>query len=690
MTTLRFRAPSSSQPVSIRELVDWAWPEAEKGAVARAFDEGRVRVAERLTRKGDRLVEPGRLVELEVELATPEADVGEPDVLARGEGWVIVDKPTGMPGRLEGDDPMHPIRYMADALGKDRSTFEPVWPMPTTAGGPWMCAETPERAAQLRRAWFDGALKTTWTVLVPRPDRAHGSLPETERDVQITYSATTMQEDLAELQLTPSWQGESLEEDTVIDRFDLVDILLDALDAAGMTAVGDRWRGGFIVPGGLRLRLAATYGSREPLQHSWNPSSDWWPSQRVVPEAPESGSAETADLPIVKVNPGALRALSSREGDPWVRLSNGVDRPSHVEPGDPVQVEGTDGTVGPVALAESSGPIAARVWSQDPLGITDFEAEVDFRVDQAIAARADLTSGQVETDFFRLIHAEADQLPGFYLDRMGSVLRATLTGTAAYGFRELVYENIANFDPEVMILEIDASPGRTEPGESHRARVVQPGDAYLEEGGTSVGWDNGLRWSCDPWRLEGPSLDAARREHRRRVYRTIREANRGGADDVSWLCLTAPESGLSIVSAAAGATVHSAPAHVEFDADAWTDHICRLNEIPAERISTGEPDVWLGGADGQRPYDGVAVDIGPDSREMLAASLERIASGGTLLATGHPDEAAGSLVDRLEEAAGQAGREIISFEEVGPPSDFPVRPGFPEGTPFVSVWCEIA
>lgn len=685
MTELRFRAPSSSEPLTVRSLVEWAWPEAQKGAIARAFDEGRVRVAERLTRKGDRRVEPGSVVELDVELDVPEVDVGEPDVLARGDGWVIVDKPTGMPGRFDGDDPMHPIRYMADALGKDRTTFEPVWPMPTTAGGPWMCADTSERAAQLRRAWFDGDLKTTWTVLVPRPDRAHGSLPETERDVQITYSATTMQEDLAELQLTPSWQGDPLEDDTVIDRFDLVDILLDALDAAGMTAVGDRFRGGFVVPDGLRLRLAATYGSKQPLQHSWNPSSDWWPAERVVPEAPERQTADVADLPVLKVSAETLRALGGSEGDPWIRLSDGVERPSRFEAGSAVQLEGSGGTVGPVALVEDSGPIAARLWSRDPLGVVDFDEEVDFRVDEAIASRSNLTSGMAETDFFRLIHAEADRLPGFYLDRMGSVLRSTLTGTAAYGFRELVYENIANFDPEVMILEIDASPGRAREGQNPRAEVVQSGAGYLEQGGTSVGWDNGLRWSCDPWTLEGASLDAARRAHRRRVYRAIRH----GDADGRWLVLSAPEAGLAVMAAAAGATVHTTLSHPNFDAEEWTDEICRLNEIPPKRISTGEPEVWIGGGEGPTPYDGVAVDLGRDSEDLLCASIERVQPEGILLATGHPNETSTHLVDRLDGAAEAVDREIVSFEQMDPPSDFPIRPGFPEGTPFVSAWCVV-
>src|SRR5690606_24856150 len=84
----------------------------------------------------------------------------------------------------------------------------------------------------------------------------------------------------------------------------------------------------------------------------------------------------------------------------------------------------------------------------------DFGEEIDMRVDEAVALRADLLRTSNHTNLFRLIHAEADGLPGFWLDRMGSVLRATLTGDAANAFKDRIYQNLVAHDPDMMIIEV--------------------------------------------------------------------------------------------------------------------------------------------------------------------------------------------------------------------------------------------
>jgi 23S rRNA (cytosine1962-C5)-methyltransferase len=152
-------------------------------------------------------------------------------------------------------------------------------------------------------------------------------------------------------------------------------------------------------------------------------------------------------------NRGAERI---RAGHPWIYQSD--VREADAEPGDLVDVvTERDRRVG-TAFWSSTSQIALRFVSSDP--ITDERAFFKERIRQAVAYRDGL--GLASSDC-RLVHGEADRLPGVVVDRYGEYL---VVQTLAQGtdrrlalFTELLVEQLrprgvlARNDPKVRRLE---------------------------------------------------------------------------------------------------------------------------------------------------------------------------------------------------------------------------------------------
>ena len=251
---LKFKVPAEHHPKSLEQLLRRAWPDATDAQITDAFDKKRVRINERLSRNPDKVPSPDEEISVEVEPGEEQFGLPEAAELARGEDWVVVEKPVGMPGELDRDDPMNPILYLADTLGLDRSTFTPVWSMPTNAGGPWLFATEPERAGELLDAWASGDLMITWVVLVPTPGQAQGRM-EGAHGIPIDYSATQIRDGISELQLTPSPQNGDFDETP-----DPVELLLDALSAHEIAALGESYKGA-----ALWVRQKGSFAVSPPL-----------------------------------------------------------------------------------------------------------------------------------------------------------------------------------------------------------------------------------------------------------------------------------------------------------------------------------------------------------------------------------------------------------------------------------------
>jgi len=136
----------------------------------------------------------------------------------------------------------------------------------------------------------------------------------------------------------------------------------------------------------------------------------------------ETGAGDRAadtTLPEVRLLPG--RHKRPRSGHPWV-FSNEIAMSAAAKtlpPGTLVRLLTAQGAALGVAGFNPHSLIAARFFARDPLETVD-SAWIADRLRRALALRERLYPG----GFYRLVHAEADGLPGLIVDRFGPVVVA--------------------------------------------------------------------------------------------------------------------------------------------------------------------------------------------------------------------------------------------------------------------------
>lgn len=122
-------------------------------------------------------------------------------------------------------------------------------------------------------------------------------------------------------------------------------------------------------------------------------------------------------LPVVRLKPKA-EARAIRHGFPWVYADELVTdrRTQGLAPGALAVLE--DGERRPLGLVtvNPKSKIIARMLDRDPEASVD-QGWFEARLSRALALRARL----FDAPFYRLVHAEADGLPGVVIDRFGAV-----------------------------------------------------------------------------------------------------------------------------------------------------------------------------------------------------------------------------------------------------------------------------
>ncbi len=139
----------------------------------------------------------------------------------------------------------------------------------------------------------------------------------------------------------------------------------------------------------------------------------------------------------IVLHPGRERSLLRRH--PWI-FSGAVERVEGDPPaGDTVAVRAAGGDFLAWAAYSPRSQIRARVWSwveHDAVG----EAFFQGRIERAVAARAAL---DVASDAIRLVHGEADGLPGVIADRYGDVVVLQLSTAGADFWRSAIADALA-------------------------------------------------------------------------------------------------------------------------------------------------------------------------------------------------------------------------------------------------------
>jgi 23S rRNA (cytosine1962-C5)-methyltransferase len=221
-----------------------------------------------------------------------------------------------------------------------------------------------------------------------------------------------------------------------------------------------------------------------------------------------------SDRPLIRLNPGADRRV--RAGHPWAFSNEIAMTPAlrAMPPGSVVRLEGADGWRFGTWHFNPHSLIAARRLDPDPAAAVD-EGWFGARLSACLALRDRLFGAP----FYRLVHAEADGLPGLVIDR--------------YGDAVAIQANTAGMDaalPMILPRCRDLIAPRTVVGRNDSGVRVLEGlkeevGAAARHGGTAVVEEGGCtsRWTCSAARRPAGSSTSAR------TARSSRGWRRGGA-----------------------------------------------------------------------------------------------------------------------------------------------------------------
>ena len=191
--------------------------------------------------------------------------------------------------------------------------------------------------------------------------------------------------------------------------------------------------------------------------------------------------------PTLRLNPGQGRRL--RAGAPWVFSNEIAMKPEYrqMPPGGLVRLEGDDGARFGTFMFNPHSLIAARLLDRDPAANID----VDW-LRQRLRAAIALRERVCDTPFHRLVHAEADGLPGLVIDRYDdvAVLQANTAGMDR--LTPLIVEALTGLLPLRAVVARNDSAARRQEGLAESVALLFGTDATAEV------VEGGVRFPVDP------------------------------------------------------------------------------------------------------------------------------------------------------------------------------------------------
>ncbi|MBR0673190.1 class I SAM-dependent rRNA methyltransferase [Neoroseomonas soli] len=241
------------------------------------------------------------------------------------------------------------------------------------------------------------------------------------------------------------------------------------------------------------------------------------------------------DRPIVRLLPGRDRRVKA--GHPWAFSNEIAMTPAAkaLPPGTIVRLEGDDGVRHGAWHFNPHSLIGARRLDTNPDAACD-GAWFRARLAEALSLRERL----FDTPQYRLVHAEADGLPGLVVDRYGDVVAVQANTAGMEAATPLIVEALAALiAPRGIVARNDSGVRKLE-GLEEEVRLLA-GDAA-----GAVVEENGLRFPVDLLGGQKTGWFFDQREHRARVARLAK-----GATVLDAFCHT---GGFGIGCAVAGAT----------------------------------------------------------------------------------------------------------------------------------------
>ncbi|MDE2401065.1 MAG: class I SAM-dependent methyltransferase [Burkholderiales bacterium] len=140
-------------------------------------------------------------------------------------------------------------------------------------------------------------------------------------------------------------------------------------------------------------------------------------------------------MKTITLREGKERSLQRRH--PWI--FQGSIAKGGADSGETVRVQSHDGQFLAWGAFSPSSQIRVRAWSFDEAERID-AAFFERRIAQAVAMRERLAIATLASDGVRLIHGEADGLPGLVVDRYGDLLSAQFLSAGIERWREPIAE----------------------------------------------------------------------------------------------------------------------------------------------------------------------------------------------------------------------------------------------------------
>lgn len=382
-------------------------------------------------------------------------------------------------------------------------------------------------------------------------------------------------------------------------------------------------------------------------------------------------------MKTITLREGKERSLLRRH--PWV--FQGSVAKGKADPGETVRVEASDGRFLAWAAYSPSSMIRVRVWSFDEAERID-AAFFERRIASALALRARLP---IASDGVRLVHGEADGLPGLIVDRYADVLSAQFLSAGTERWKAVIADALLAATGLTRLYERSDSGVRQLEG-------LAPVSGWLRgDGDTAVTIaEHGWRLTLDVAEGHKTGFYLDQRDNRKLFADTVRHF--GFARVLNCYCYT---GGFSVAALAGGAqevvsvdssapALERASAHVArngFDAARHQALDADVNHTLREMLKQG------------RSFDAIVLD--PPKFAPTAAHAERaaraykdinrlafklLAPGGALFTFSCSGGVGPELFHKIVAGAGlDAGVDGIVYARLAAAPDHPQTITFPEG-----------
>jgi len=382
-------------------------------------------------------------------------------------------------------------------------------------------------------------------------------------------------------------------------------------------------------------------------------------------------------MKTVRLRPGRERSLQRRH--PWV-FEGGIER-GKADAGETVRVEASDGRFLAWAAYSPASAIRLRAWSFEESERIDASL---FRRRIAKAVEARMRLG-IDSDALRLVHGEADGLPGLVVDRYADVLCVQFGAAGVERWKGAIVDALAAECGSHRIYERSDASVRGLEG-------LEPCTGWLlGDGGTDVQIrEHAWRFTVDVAHGHKTGFYLDQRDNRRRFAGLVRQlrlrrvlnaysytggfsvaALAGGAEHVTSVDSSGPALERAVEHVARNG--HAAERHEARDAD--------VNRTLREAVSRAERwDAIVLDPPKLAPTSAHAERAARAYKDINRLALAALAPGGLLLTFSCSGGVGVELFHKIVAGAAiDAGVDGAIVERLGAAPDHPMTLLFPEG-----------